>query len=44
MTIFEEEGHEDSEIVSGGLVPALAERIGLKRSMTEKGIAIVSDE
>ena len=43
MTFFEEEGLEDYELVSGGLVPALAEKIGLRRAMKEKSIDIVPD-
>ena len=43
MTFFEEEGLEDYELVSGGLVPALTEKIGLRRAMKEKSIDIVPD-
>lgn len=43
MNFFEEEGLEDYEIVSGGLIPAVAEKIGLRRAMKEKSIDIVPD-
>lgn len=43
MLFFEDEGLEDYEIVGGGLVPALAEGIGLRRAMKEKSIDIVPD-
>lgn len=43
MTYFEEEGLEDYEVVIGGLVPGLAEKIALRRAMKEKGIDIVTD-
>ncbi len=43
MTFFEEEGLENYEIVSGGLIPAVAEKIGLRRAMKERSIDIVPD-
>jgi ABC-type nitrate/sulfonate/bicarbonate transport system substrate-binding protein len=43
MTYFEEEGLEDYEIVTGGLVPGLVEKIALRRAMKEKGIDVVAD-
>jgi ABC-type nitrate/sulfonate/bicarbonate transport system substrate-binding protein len=43
MTYFEEEGLEDYEVVTGGLVPGLVEKIALRRAMKEKGIDIVAD-
>jgi ABC-type nitrate/sulfonate/bicarbonate transport system substrate-binding protein len=43
MMFFEEEGLEDYEIVSGGLIPAVAEPIGLCRAMKEKSIDIAPD-
>lgn len=43
MAYFEEEGLEDYEIVTGGLVPGLVEKIALRRAMKEKGVDIVAD-
>jgi ABC-type nitrate/sulfonate/bicarbonate transport system substrate-binding protein len=43
MTYFEEEGLENYDIVTGGLVPGLAEKVALRRAMKEKGIDIVAD-
>ncbi|MBI2988217.1 MAG: ABC transporter substrate-binding protein [Deltaproteobacteria bacterium] len=43
MTYFEEEGLDDYEVVTGGLVPAIVERVALRRAMKEKGIDIVAD-
>lgn len=43
MLFFEDEGLEDYEIVGGGLIPAVAEGIGLRRAMKEKSIDIVPD-
>lgn len=43
MMFFEEEGLESYEIVPGGLIPAVAEGIGLWRAMKEKSIDIVPD-
>jgi ABC-type nitrate/sulfonate/bicarbonate transport system substrate-binding protein len=43
MLFFEDEGLEDYEIVGGGIIPALAEGIGLRRAMKEKSIDIVPD-
>ena len=43
MTFFEEEGLEEYELVGGGIIPALAEKIGLRRAMKEKSIDIVPD-
>jgi len=43
MTYFEEEGLEDYDIVTGGLVPGLAEKIALRRAMKEKGVDVVAD-
>jgi ABC-type nitrate/sulfonate/bicarbonate transport system substrate-binding protein len=43
MMFFEEEGLEEYEIVSGGIIPALAEKYGLRRAMKEKSIDIVPD-
>jgi len=43
MMFFEEEGLENYEIVSGGLIPGVAESIGLWRAMKEKSIDIVPD-
>jgi ABC-type nitrate/sulfonate/bicarbonate transport system substrate-binding protein len=43
MTYFEEEGLEDYEVVTGGLVPGLAEKLALRRAMKERGVDIVAD-
>ena len=43
MMFFEDEGLENYEIVSGGLIPGVAEAIGLWRAMKEKSIDIVPD-
>ena len=43
MLFFEDEGLEEYEIVGGGLIPAVAEGIGLRRAMKEKSIDIVPD-
>lgn len=43
MFFFEEEGLEEYEIVGGGLIPAVAEGVGLRRAMKEKSIDIVPD-
>jgi len=43
MSFFEEEGLEEYDIVSGGIIPALAEKIALTRAMKEKSIDIVPD-
>ena len=43
MSFFEEEGLEEYEIVGGGIIPALAEKIALRRAMKEKSIDIVPD-
>src|SRR3990172_8218168 len=42
-TYFEEEGLEDYEVVTGGLLPGMVEKIALRREMKEKGIDIVAD-
>lgn len=43
MLFFEDEGLEEYEIVGGGIIPAVAEAIGLTRAMKEKSIDIVPD-
>ncbi|HEY2987182.1 MAG TPA: ABC transporter substrate-binding protein [Candidatus Binatia bacterium] len=43
MTYFEEEGLDRYELHFGGLIPAMVEKIALRRAMTEKGVDIVPD-
>ena len=43
MSFFEEEGLDEYEIVGGGIIPALAEKVALTRAMKEKSIDIVPD-
>ena len=43
MTYFEQEGLENYDLYRGGLIPAIAEKLALRRAMTEKGVDIVPD-
>lgn len=43
MTYFEEEGCDSYDLHFGGLIPAMVEKIALRRAMTEKGVDIVPD-
>ena len=43
MTYFEEEGLASYDLYHGGLIPAIAETIALRRAMTEKGVDITPD-
>jgi len=43
MSFFEDEGLEDYEIVGGGIIPAMVEKVALRRAMKEKSIDIVPD-
>ena len=43
MTYFEEEGLAAYDLYHGGLIPAIAETIALRRAMTEKGVDITPD-
>ena len=43
MPYFEEEGLAAYDLYHGGLIPAIAETIALRRAMTEKGVDITPD-
>ncbi len=43
MTYFEEEGFTSYALYHGGLIPAIAETIALRRAMTEKSVDITPD-
>jgi ABC-type nitrate/sulfonate/bicarbonate transport system substrate-binding protein len=43
MIYFDEEGFAPYDIHFGGLIPAMVEKIALRRAMTEKGVDIVPD-
>ena len=43
LTYFEEEGLTHYALYHGGLIPAVAEDIALRRAMKEKGVDIVTD-
>jgi ABC-type nitrate/sulfonate/bicarbonate transport system substrate-binding protein len=43
MTYFEQEGLEDYALYQGGLIPAIAEKMALRRAMTEKSVHIAPD-
>ena len=43
MTYFEEEGLEAYDLHHGGLIPAIAETLALRRAMTEKSVDITPD-
>jgi ABC-type nitrate/sulfonate/bicarbonate transport system substrate-binding protein len=43
MMFFEDEGLEEYEIVGGGIIPAMAEKVALRKAMREKSIDIVPD-
>ena len=43
MTYFEEEGLASYDLYHGGLIPAIAETIALRRAMTEKSVDITPD-
>lgn len=43
MMFFEQEGLEKYEVLTGGLIPAVAEKIALPRAMKEEGIDVLVD-
>ena len=43
MTYFEEEGLTSHALYHGGLIPAIAETVALRRAMTEKSVDITPD-
>ncbi len=43
LSYFEEEGLTNYDLIHGGLIPAIAEKLALRRAMTEKGVDIAPD-